>query len=52
MELKGKLIRWNQARGFGFIKSDSINKDIFIHISALRKILLDTVVRGKNIAIK
>ena len=36
MELKGKLVRWNEERGFGFIKSDSINKDIFIHISALK----------------
>ena len=36
MELKGKLVRWNEERGFGFIKSDSFNKDIFIHISALK----------------
>ncbi len=35
MKLKGKLIRWNKERGFGFIKADSIKGDIFIHISKL-----------------
>jgi cold shock CspA family protein len=35
MNHKGKLVRWNEDRGFGFIKSDSFKSDIFIHISAL-----------------
>ena len=35
MKLKGKLIRWNKERGFGFIKADSIKDDIFIHVSEL-----------------
>ncbi len=34
--MKGKLIRWNEDRGFGFIKSTKIKGDIFIHISALK----------------
>ncbi|MDP1666142.1 MAG: excalibur calcium-binding domain-containing protein [Methylobacter sp.] len=33
---KGKLVRWNEDRGFGFIKPDYDNTDIFIHISGLR----------------
>lgn len=33
---KGKLVRWNEDKGFGFIKPDHDNVDIFIHISALR----------------
>ncbi|GAB6906641.1 putative cold shock domain family protein [Desulfosarcina cetonica] len=37
MEFKGTLVRWNEDRGFGFIKSDSFNKDVFIHISALKR---------------
>jgi len=37
MEMKGKLIRWNEDRGFGFIKSNDIDYDIFIHISELKK---------------
>lgn len=48
MEIKGKLIRWNEDRGFGFIKSSDINNDIFIHISELktmsRKPLLNDVI--------
>ena len=37
MKMKGKLIRWNEERGFGFIESNDINNDIFIHISELKK---------------
>jgi len=33
---KGKLVRWNEDKGFGFIKPDNDNADIFIHISALK----------------
>ena len=34
--LKGKLIRWNDKKGFGFIKPELGNRDIFIHISSLK----------------
>ena len=33
---KGKLVRWIDERGFGFIKPEKGKDDIFIHISALR----------------
>jgi cold shock CspA family protein len=33
---QGKLVRWNEDKGFGFIKPDQDSVDIFIHISALR----------------
>ncbi|MCP4353874.1 MAG: cold shock domain-containing protein [Desulfobacterales bacterium] len=33
---KGQLKRWNDDKGFGFIKTDNESKDIFIHISALK----------------
>jgi cold shock CspA family protein len=36
MEIKGKLVRWNDERGFGFIQSDELDKDLFVHISALK----------------
>ncbi len=31
----GKLIRWNDDRGFGFITSADSDSDVFLHISAL-----------------
>jgi len=37
MEIKkGKLIRWVDAKGFGFIKPENGKGDIFIHITALK----------------
>ncbi|MGR9037487.1 MAG: cold shock domain-containing protein [Gammaproteobacteria bacterium] len=33
---KGKLVRWFDDKGFGFIKPENGKDDIFIHISALR----------------
>lgn len=32
----GKLKSWNEAKGFGFIQSSSLDKDIFLHVSSLR----------------
>ncbi|MEZ8996492.1 MULTISPECIES: cold shock domain-containing protein [Vibrio] len=35
--MRGKIIRWISNRGFGFIKSDEYERDIFIHISDITK---------------
>jgi cold shock CspA family protein len=32
---KGQLVKWNDDRGFGFIKPSTGGKEIFLHISAL-----------------
>lgn len=34
--LKGILKVWKDDRGFGFIQSENSDKDVFLHISALR----------------
>ncbi len=34
--LTGKLKRWNEAKGFGFISTEHGQRDIFIHISDLK----------------
>jgi len=37
MEIKkGKLVRWVDEKGFGFIKPENEKDDVFIHISALK----------------
>ncbi len=33
---KGKIKTWNDDRGFGFIKSDQLKGDTFLHISTLK----------------
>jgi cold shock CspA family protein len=35
---KGKLKRWNDAKGFGFIAPSDGSGDIFLHISAFKRI--------------
>mgnify|MGYP003625255308 CR=1 FL=1 len=45
---KGQLKRWNDDKGFGFIKPDNDSSNIFLHISALagmsrRPIMGDTI---------
>lgn len=37
MRLQGRVIEWNDERGFGFIIQDETSERIFLHISALRK---------------
>ena len=34
--LKGKLVRWNDERGFGFIAPDGGGSQVFLHIHAIR----------------
>lgn len=41
---KGKLLRWIDDKGFGFIKPDTGGADIFIHISALKSMSRPPVV--------
>ena len=35
MRTKGKLTKWNDEKGFGFITPNAAGKEVFIHISAL-----------------
>jgi len=36
MEARGKLINWNDDKGFGFIQPDEGGERLFVHISAVR----------------
>jgi len=33
--MTGKLVRWNDEKGYGFIRAESESRDVFIHISVL-----------------
>ncbi len=34
---EGTIVRWKDERGFGFIQTNGIKKDIFLHISAIQR---------------
>jgi cold shock CspA family protein len=35
VEVKGQMMRWNSERGFGFVKPEDGDEDIFVHVSSL-----------------
>ncbi len=41
---QGRLISWNDDRGFGFITTSSLNSNTFVHISALNHMVRKPVV--------
>lgn len=36
MRISGKIVKWNEARGFGFIAADTGGPEVFVHISELK----------------
>ena len=36
MSLQGKVTWFNPTKGFGFIESEDKEKDVFVHVSAVR----------------
>ena len=37
MSLKGKIKWYNSKKGYGFIEREDIEKDVFVHASAVRE---------------
>ena len=49
--MKTGVVSWfNNDKGFGFIKIDNENKDVFFHQNELRKINLETILKGTKIS--
>ncbi|MBL0423475.1 cold shock and DUF1294 domain-containing protein [Ramlibacter alkalitolerans] len=36
MRREGTIVRWDEARGFGFIRSGSVAQDVFVHVRDYR----------------
>lgn len=34
--MKGQVLWWNDAKGYGFVKSGEIDEDVFLHYSGLK----------------
>jgi CspA family cold shock protein len=34
-QYRGKVVHWNQAKGFGFVKPEEGGPDVFLHITDL-----------------
>ena len=47
---KGTVKWFNSQKGFGFIQSESGNKDVFVHISAVERAGMSGLNEGQNIS--
>ena len=47
MSINGKVKWFNGTKGFGFIARDDKEKDVFIHVSALRKAGINRLDEGQ-----
>jgi CspA family cold shock protein len=46
----GTVKFFNTQRGFGFIRPDDGSKDVFVHITAVERAGLDTLVEGQKVS--
>ena len=46
MSIKGKIKWFNSTKGFGFIERDDKEKDVFVHISAVRNAGINSLSEG------
>lgn len=46
----GTVKFFNAAKGFGFITPDDGKTDVFVHISAVERAGLDTIVEGQKLS--
>ena len=47
MSLQGKVKWFNSTKGFGFIEREDKEKDVFVHVSAIRNSCMDALDEGQ-----
>ena len=47
MSLQGKVKWFNATKGFGFIEREDKEKDVFVHVSAIRNSGMDALDEGQ-----
>ena len=50
MSIKGKVKQFNGTKGFGFIEREDKEKDVFVHVSAVRAAGLDYINEGDEMS--
>ena len=48
--IKGKVKWFNPTKGFGFIEREDKEKDVFVHVSAVKDAQLDHLNEGESIS--
>ena len=48
--LSGTVKLFNNQKGYGFIKTPSNEKDIFVHITAVQKSGLERIIEGQELS--
>ena len=49
MSINGKVKWFNPTKGFGFIERDDKEKDVFVHVSAIKKSGMNGLEEGQTL---